>query len=252
MNLFKWIKTKIINICKWNNNLFTIYIDKNIKYFIPGQFIKLALLIKNKYVYRYYSFLNSYNDDYLEFYIYKVNNGYFSKKLFNLNIGDYIYISNISYGNFTLLNIINKKINYLWMICTNTGISPFLSILFSNILLLKNKFKHIFLIYGIKYLDDLIYINKLFKLLNIYNINFFSFLITLSKENINFRLPFFINGRVSNIELYNKIQKDNKIIINNKHFFMLCGNKNMIKDMSYFLKENYNFVLNKNFLIESF
>ncbi len=250
MICFKWLKNKIINIFRWNNNLFTIYLKNNIIKFIPGQFTKLALLLNNEYIYRYYSFVNLFNSKILEFYIYKINKGYFSNILYNLNIGNRIYISNISYGNFTLYNIIKKKKKYIWMICTNTGISPFICILQNNIFLLKNKFKHIYLIYGLKYINDFIYINKIYKLLNIYN-NFLTFIIVLSKEKNKINLPFFLyKGRVSDIILYKIIQKIKKKKINKNNHFMLCGNINMINDLSLLLNKNFNLILNKDISIE--
>lgn len=246
-----WIKSKIINICKWNNNLFSIFLKNNIKSFIPGQFTKLSLKINNKYIYRFYSFVNSYKDDFLEFYISKIKNGYFTNILYNLNIGDYIYISYYSYGNFIIYNFIkNKNIKYLWMICNGTGISPFLSILSSNYNIIKFNFLKVILVYGTDYFYNFIYLNKLLSLQNLYGYSFLNLNFFLSKEKNKIKLPFFFNGRVSNISFYKKFQIINDIIIDNYSYFMLCGSNIMLKDVYNFLVNKFNICKKSNIFSE--
>ncbi len=247
----KWIKNKIINIYKWNNKLFSIFLKNNIKPFISGQFTKLALNINNNYIYRFYSFVNSCNDKELEFYISKKYYGYFTNLLYKFNINDIIYISNYSYGKFTLLNIIKKKnIKYLWMISNGTGISPFLSMLQNNLNIIKKFFNKVIFLYGTDYFNNFIYLNRLLYYQNIYGYNFLYFYFFLSKEKNKIELPFFLNGRVSNLDFYNNFKINNNFLINNDSLFMLCGNSIMINNICNLLINNFNISIKNNIFFE--
>ncbi len=244
-----WIKSKVINILKWNKYLFSLYLEKNINNFISGQFTRLAIKINNNYVYRYYSFINSPNEKLLEFYIYRLKDGYLSNILYNINIGDYIYVDNNNYGNFIIYNLFkNKKINYLWMICTNTGISPFLSILEDNLLFFKNNIKKIIFIYGVKKIFDVVYINKILYFLNKYN-NYLDVNIFFSREKKIYFPYIFYKGKVSNINLYYFIKNKNNINIDISNYFMICGNRNMVKDVVLILKKEFK-IINNNIITE--
>ncbi len=249
MNSLNFIKLKLIYIFRYNDIYFNIYLDNKLDFFIGGQFVKLALKYKNDYIYRFYSLVNSPCDRFLEFYISRIKNGYLSNKLYNLNINSNIYISNLSYGKFTILNVLkNKNIDTLWMICNGTGISPFLSILKTYIFYIKKKVKNIFLLWGIKHLNNFHYLNVLLILQKIYNKNILNFIISVSNFKKYLKLPFYY-GRVSNINLYYFICNKFNNIINNDSRFMICGSSKMFKDVFFLLNKKFN-ILKKNIFSE--
>ncbi len=249
MKNLNFIKLKLIYIFKYDDIYFNIYLKNKLNFFIGGQFIKLALKYKNDYIYRFYSLVNSPYDKFLEFYISRIKNGYLSNKLYNLNINSNIYISKLSYGKFTIFNILkNKNIETLWMICNGTGISSFLSILKTYISYIKKNVKNIFLLWGIKHLNNFHYLNVLLMLQRIYNNNIFNFIISVSNFFEYIKLPFYY-GRVSNINLYYFICNKFNIIINNNNRFMICGSSKMFIDVFFLLNKKFN-ILKKNIISE--
>ncbi len=244
----QWIKSKILNIKKWDDFFFSIFLEKKNYSFIAGQFTKLALKIKNKFYFRFYSFISSSKDKNLEFFLKKEKRGYLSNLLFHLSINDYIYISKYSYGNFIIKNTYKKDM--LFMICIGTSISPLLSILKSNVNEIKKKFKKIFFLYGVKYFKNIYYLDQLFFLKNNYGNDYLNLFFSISKEKKNNLIKNLniINGHINDLFFYFKINKF--INFNNSHF-MICGNNNMINNITYSLKKNFH-LNEKNFTLEKY
>ncbi len=244
----QWIKSKILNIKKWDNFFFSIFLENKVSSFIAGQFTKLALKIKDNFYFRFYSFISSSKDKRLEFFLKKEKEGYLSNLLFNLSINDYIYISKYSYGNFIIKNILKKDI--LWMICIGTSISPLLSILRSDINEIKKKFKKILFLYGVKYFKNIYYLDQLLFLKKYYGNNYLNLFFSISKEkkfnlikNLNI-----IKGHINDIFINFKI---NKLINFNSSHFMICGNNNMINNITYNLKKKFH-LNEENFTLEKY
>ncbi len=243
----EWIKNRIKKIKIWDENYFSIFLKNNISSFMGGQFTKLALKIKNDFVFRFYSFTNSYRDKKLEFFLKKVKGGYFSNLLFNLSPKSIIYISKNSYGRFIIKNINNK--NILWMLCIGTSVSPFLSILRSDYKYIKKNFKKIFFLYGVKYLNNIYFLDLLLNLKKIYGINYLNLFFSISREkNIKYLSKLnIINGHINNFFLKNIL---NQYIDNNSHF-MICGNTDMVDNIVLYLKKNFSIDIN-NFTVEKY
>ncbi len=240
----KWIKNKIKKIKIWNKNYFSVFLNNNISSFYGGQFTKLGLKYKNKFYFRFYSFVNSYKDKELEFFLKKVKGGFFSNLLFNLNVGNIIYISKYSYGNFFIKNINNKEI--LWMLCIGTSISPFLSILKSDFVYIKKNFSKIFFLYGIKYLNNIFYFKKLFNFRKLYGFDYLNLFFFISRENKKNNKNIIYN-HIDNFFLQDFLVK----YINNNSHFMICGNFNMVNKIIYCLKNKF-FINVKNFSVEKY
>ncbi len=246
----EWLKEKILSIEKKKNNLFILKIKNNINFKNAGQYIKIAIKENNNFIYRLYSIISSIKNKYLKFYIYKVNNGYFSNILFNLKNGNYIYVSKKSYGNFIIKNISPKK--YLFMLGANTAIGPFLSILNSDFKFINKNFDKIFLLYIVKYNNSFNFIEKIFKLKEKYYLNklIFVSLVSREKNNLNNKLNF--SCKIIDFFLNKKLEKKLKIKINSKNSnFMLCGNIYMINNISYVLNKIYG-IKKKNIYTERY
>lgn len=228
----KWLKTKFISLKKWNEKLFTLKIKAPIDPFIAGQFTKLSYKNeKNKRIQRAYSFVNTPNNQDLEFYILLISNGLFTSMLHKIEYIN-LCITKQSFGFFTF-NELPKK-NNIWMIATGTAIGPYLSILRSENVL--KKYKKIILIYAIKYLIDLNYLNILIKIKEKYK-NKIIIKIILSQEKKNK----YLHGRITYLFESGILENVIKEKLNSKNsHVMLCGNPNMIKDMKILLKKKKN------------
>jgi len=116
--------------------------------FTPGQYTVLGLpasaprcpmadpdtteLPPDKYIRRAYSITSaSIAKQYLEFYISLVRSGELTPRLFNLNIGDRLWISGKSTGFFTLDEVSPEK-NVI-LAATGTGLAPYMSMIRSEL-----------------------------------------------------------------------------------------------------------------------
>lgn len=231
---------KIKNLHYWNKNLFSLSCTRNKNFnFKNGEFVLVGLKINKKFIFRAYSILSSNYENYLEFLSIKIVGGEFTNRLKCLNIDDNIYISKKSTGTLIIENFIPGGEN-LWFISTGTGITPFLSII-------KNFktyeiFKNIIFIHSVNYKNSLsykYYINNIF--LKNFNFLFSCNLIyypIITKENyINYK-------RINNIIKNNKLFYDLNLKFFNKNYdrIMICGNIDMIKNIVYIIKNQYDFI----------
>lgn len=110
----------------------------------------------DKLIKRAYSIASSSTQDFVEFYITLVRSGSLTPRIFNLNIGDKIWMGKKATGMFTLDEIESEK-NVI-LIATGTGVAPYMSMLRSNALSRKGK---IMVIHGAANSWDLGYSSEL-------------------------------------------------------------------------------------------
>ncbi len=91
----------------------------------------------DKLIKRAYSIASSSTDDIIEFYITLVHSGQLTPRLFDLDIGDKVWMGPKAVGMFTLDQIDIKK-NVI-LLATGTGVAPYMSMLRSNALSRQGK-----------------------------------------------------------------------------------------------------------------
>ncbi len=152
--------------------------DQNLFDFKPGQYTVLGLMCKeprlarsgldaedskcidnpDRIIKRAYSISSSSLDkDFIEFYIALVDSGELTPRLFNLKIGDRLFLGPKSTGLFTLQDVPSHK-NVL-LISTGTGLAPYISMIRS--LLDCNKERRFVVLNGARYSWDLGYRDEL-------------------------------------------------------------------------------------------
>ncbi|CAL4043659.1 Flavodoxin/ferredoxin--NADP reductase [Buchnera aphidicola (Phyllaphis fagi)] len=226
----QWINARVIRIQKWTSNLFKLFLKSSILPFISGQFTKIAIINKNKYIQRAYSFVNDPKNKNLEFCITLIQNGIMSNKLYHLLKNQKILLSQHANGFFTIYEIPNCEI--LWMFSTGTAIGPFCSILQDGSQL--KKFKKIILIHAVRYKRELIYSSLIKKLKKKY-INQLIFQTIVSREYDKTSLI----GRIPQLLHSNDLENQvGHIITPNTSHVMLCGNPNMVKETQLYLINN--------------
>lgn len=92
--------------------------------FQAGEFTMISLDDTPK---RAYSITSGPNDDFIEFYSIKAENGPLTSKLQNLQVGDSVFVSNKPTGTLLINNLTEGT--DLWLLATGTGIAPFISLL---------------------------------------------------------------------------------------------------------------------------
>tara|TARA_B100001093_G_scaffold65134_1_gene55054 strand:+ start:227 stop:931 length:705 start_codon:yes stop_codon:yes gene_type:complete len=116
---------KVTEIKHYTESLFRIRTERPPTFrFTAGEFTMVGMEGTPK---RAYSLTSGPFDDYLEFYSIKVPDGPLTSKLRNINIGDYLEVSDKTTGTLTLSNL--ELGGNLWLLATGTGIAPFISIL---------------------------------------------------------------------------------------------------------------------------
>ncbi|QCI19089.1 FAD-binding oxidoreductase [Buchnera aphidicola] len=229
-----WINAEVLKIKKWTENLFSIFLKAPISKFEAGQYTKLALYedIKKRKIQRAYSFVNAPSNKNLEIYIVRIQNGKLTNILYNLKEKDNIFIKKHAFGFFTLKEIPNYEI--LWMFATGTAIGPYCSILQEG----KDieRFKNIILIHAVRYKNELVYLPLMEKLCKKYN-GKLKIQTILSREkdknSLSGRIPFLLENKI----IEQKIGLD--MNYKNSHV-MLCGNPSMVKETYSLLNKNRN------------
>ena len=148
-----WVQARVKDIVWWNDSLFSLIVNADVEPFKAGQFTKLSIIENDKRIARAYSYVNSPQSNDLEFYLINVNGGVLSSYLATLKVGDTVLIERRATGFFTLDEVPNSE--QLWMLSTGTAIGPFLSMLQQQ--QVWQQFKHINLVHGVRYNNDLSY-----------------------------------------------------------------------------------------------
>lgn len=86
----------------------------------------------DKLIKRAYSIASTSTADFVEFYITLVHSGALTPRLFNLNIGDKVFMGKKGVGMFTLDSVAPEK--NIVLIATGTGVAPYMSMLRSDAL----------------------------------------------------------------------------------------------------------------------
>ncbi|MEM8843945.1 MAG: ferredoxin--NADP reductase [Pseudomonadota bacterium] len=224
-----WVDAKVIEVNHWTDTLYSLRVEADIGNFEAGQFGRLGLMIDDQIVGRPYSFVNSPDEEYFEFYSINVKDGLLSPRLAELKAGDHIYLGAKPNG-FLILNEIPEGED-LWMMSTGTGIGPFLSILKTETP--WTRFKKCILVHGVRKVEELTYQEQI-QAVKDKHPDQFEYVPFVSREKTDFAIEGRIPAALKNGQLEDRV---NIKIENNKSQVMLCGNPDMVKDVRETLQE---------------
>lgn len=118
-------KLRVIDVEHYTDSLFKFQLTKPDNFeFKSGQFTMIGLDDTPK---RAYSLTSGPLDNFIEFYSIKVPDGALTSKLQNIQVGDFVNVSDKPVGNLVVENLTEGT--DLWLLSTGTGIAPFISIL---------------------------------------------------------------------------------------------------------------------------
>jgi ferredoxin--NADP+ reductase len=164
----KFTPEKLLSIRPWAPNLFSFRMTRDPEFrFVPGQFARIGVRRadpdnpKNpsgeKIVWRAYSVASARNAPFLEFFSVVVPGGEFSPELARLHVGDTIYLERVNYGFLTLDRF--EPARDLWMLCTGTGLAPFLAILSESTT--WTHYQNLIVVQSVRYPNELAYSDEL-------------------------------------------------------------------------------------------
>ena len=225
----KWVQGEVVDVKHWTETLYSVKVSAPNVEFIAGQYTKVSLSINDQEVARPYSFVNSPNEDILEFYSVSVPNGPLSSAMQKLKEGDNINIGPKGNG-FLILNEIPITEN-IWMLATGTAIGPYLSILKTKDS--WTKFKKVVLVHAVRYEKELTYQDTIRDIKDQYSDRFI-YISYVSREETNTSL----RGRIPKDIGNGVLEKEANIQMNpNNTHVMICGNPAMLKDTTVELKK---------------
>ena len=129
----RWLEGRVAGQKRWNQRLLSLRIEADVGSYQAGQFVKLALDVDGERVARPYSFVNAPGEQPLEFYYNIVAEGPLTPRLAALRAGDPVFVANNPSGFLVLSEV--PPAEQLWMIATGTGLAPFLSILWADMII---------------------------------------------------------------------------------------------------------------------
>lgn len=225
----KLVTEKVTSIHHWNDTLFSFKTTREHSFrFNNGHFVMIGLEIDGIPLMRAYSIVSANYEDELEFFSIKVENGPLTSHLRSVKIGDEILVSTEGEGTLVADNLLPGK--HLYLICTGTGLAPFMSIIKDPDI--YDRYEKIILAHGTRYCSELAYENYITQELP--NNEFFGDVV---KDKLIYypavtREKFKNNGRLTDLLTYGKLFLDIGINPANTKDdrFMICGNPSMLAD----------------------
>ena len=118
-------KLRVTDVEHYTDTLFKFKLTKPDDFtFKAGQFTMIGLDDTPK---RAYSITSGPQDNFIEFYSIKVPDGALTSKLKNIQVNDFVNVSDKATGNLMVENLTDGT--DLWLLATGTGIAPFISML---------------------------------------------------------------------------------------------------------------------------
>ncbi|MFA6571658.1 MAG: ferredoxin--NADP reductase [Bacteroidota bacterium] len=201
----------------------------------PNSVITLERIDDDELIVRSYSIASANHETQnFEFYISQVKSGQLTPRIFNLTLGNRIWIDKKITGIFSL-NEVPENCDIV-MVATGTGLAPYISFLRSHLNEHKNVKLAVF--HGAAYPWDLGYFSELSFISQTFP-NFYYFPTLLKADDSWAGLRGYIQTH-----LENKVLESSGIELNpDKTHFFLCGNPKMVSSVSEFL-EKYNYTRN--------
>ena len=224
----KFVEGKVAGKRRWAERLYSLQVEADIAPFQAGQFVKLALDIDGKVVGRAYSLVNAPDETPLEFYFIEVPDGLLTQRLAALEAGDTILVAPNAAGFLTLSEVPEAK--HLWLLSTNTGVAPLLSILKTGEP--WQRFERIVLAHGVRHADELAYGEAIRGFEQQYGEQF-RFVPFISREETDFALRARIPEAIADGQ---REARAGVALAPESSQVMLCGNPDMVRDTTEILR----------------
>ena len=224
----QWLQGRVFENRHWTETLFSLRVEAPALRFTAGQFVRIALDIRGARVARPFSFVNAPADPVLEFYGVIVPEGPLSPRLAELRAGDRLYVADNPSGFLVLAEV--PPAEDLWMLATGTCIAPFLSILRTDAP--WRQYRRVILVHAARYAKELVYGDLIQEIFRGHPDKFVPIKFT-SRE----KTPDTLQGRIPAAIRDGRLEAAAGAIAPERSQFMLCGNPQMLKDVTAALVE---------------
>ena len=225
----------VLSVYHWNDKLFSFRTtrDRGLR-FASGQFLMVGLDVGGKPLTRAYSVASAPYDEHLEFFSIKVPGGPLTSRLQHLKPGDPVIVGRKPTGTLLLRDL--RPGRRLLLVATGTGLAPFLSLVQEPET--YERFARIILVHGVRRADELAYRDFLERGLHEHE-----YLGEWARERLTYyptvtRESFHNEGRPTELIESGKLFADlDEAPLDPEHDrLMLCGNADMLKDMTTLLE----------------
>ncbi|MFP3039291.1 MAG: ferredoxin--NADP reductase [Candidatus Hodgkinia cicadicola] len=225
---------KVLEVKRYTNRLLSFKTSRPLEFkFSAGEFVMIGLIIKGNPVFRAYSICSPSWKQELEFYSVKVPNGSLTSYLHKITTSNAILLKTEPMG--TLLVRALKPGGRLFLLCTGTGVAPFISIVFEPEV--YTKFEEVVLVLTCRKIEDLQYLKcKINQLMRDSEIK------ALARGKVRFhtsvtREPYTFAKRIPLLLTSGSLVSDLAASpLGPKDRFMVCGSRQMVADVTVVLK----------------
>ncbi len=212
---------------KWAPGLVTLELNQSLPDFLPGQFAQLALELNGKRVKKSYSIASAPGQA-AEFFISEVKEGELSPSLVEGGLDGSVLVDPEPLGYFTLEEV--PECETLWLVSTGTGLGPTISMLRTKGAL--DRFRRVIVIHGARQLSHLAYRDEILE--RAQKDSRLSYLPCVSREGTNLES---FRGRITTGFAEGFLEKWAGQRFDEQSHMLLCGNPQMIDEMSAQLKD---------------
>lgn len=148
------IKATVTWVHHWDERLFSFKTTRETSFtFENGQFVMIGLEVDGRPLMRAYSIASANYEDELEFFSIKVPNGALTSRLQTIQPGQEIMLTVRPAGTLVPGYLIPGK--HLYLLCTGTGLAPFMSIIRDP--LIYDQYEKVILVHGTRWRSELAY-----------------------------------------------------------------------------------------------
>lgn len=218
----KWTRGVIRSKTVWADGLFTIQVEApEVACFEAGQFLQLGLEMSDGHLHRPYS-VASPHGTLLDFYIVLVEDGRLTPHLWKMEVGDSLDVGAKAAGSFTLSHCPDGE--SLWLIATGTGLAPYIAMLRTPEP--WQRYKNIYVVHGVRHLQDLSYQDELAGYAAQYP-GRFCYVPAVSRETGEG----VITGRITHCLENGSLEEAAQSKLDQSCCVMMCGNPDMLNDL---------------------
>ncbi|MEJ2360781.1 MAG: ferredoxin--NADP reductase [Gammaproteobacteria bacterium] len=217
---------RVTSIHKWSDKTFSFTTTRPEDFdFENGEFVTLGLKAEGRLIARAYSIVSDNDTEQLEFLSIHVPDGPLTSRLAHIQIGEGVWINSKTTGSLTLKYV--KPGRNLYMLATGTGLAPFMSLIRSDET--YETFERLVLVHTVRTVKELAYKDELEERSD----GQFIYVPTVTREEFETR------GRGTELFRSGELFEMNQLppADPEQDRIMICGNPEMNKDMTNYLKE---------------
>lgn len=149
-----FVTERVLHVHHWSSRLFSFRTtrDQGLR-FHNGHFIMIGLELEGRPLTRAFSIASANYEEHLEFFSIKVQDGPLTSRLQHLKVGDPLLVSSKPVGTLVVHDLLPGK--NLYLLCTGTGLAPFMSIIKDPET--YERFEKVVLVHGVRYVTELAY-----------------------------------------------------------------------------------------------